>query len=108
MTRSTGPNRFSRSFDGDRLEGRIRSQEETITRMLGRTAIAAGVGFLVGAAAGVYVGESLNDYIPVLREAPPALQYAVDAGTAFVCGSVGSGVFGVVSQFYGFMRVTRR
>ncbi|MFH1174840.1 MAG: hypothetical protein V1725_06920 [archaeon] len=51
-----------------------------------------GVCGLAGLVGGWYVGDALNDYVTVLKEAPGAIHYAVDIGCSLVGGSVGIGV----------------
>ena len=60
--------------------------------------IGIGLGFAAGVAGGIYLGQSFNDYFEVLKQAPPAIRYAVDAGSAFACGSVGAGIGGIIPQ----------
>ncbi len=70
-----------------------------------RTMIFAGIGGLAGATAGVYLGNELNNYVDALKQAPSALQYAVDAVGAFVLGSAGAGIGGVVGQITGAYKI---
>ncbi|MBI5064726.1 hypothetical protein HZA97_00690 [Candidatus Woesearchaeota archaeon] len=67
--------------------------------------IGAGVGLVVGIAGGIYLGESINDYVEALKQAPKAIQYAVDAGSAFLCGSAGAGVGAAIGQLPGLYRM---
>lgn len=60
--------------------------------------IGAGVGFVVGAVGGIYLGESINDYVEVLKQAPAAIQYGVDVASALVCGGVGASIVGALAQ----------
>jgi len=52
--------------------------------------IGAGLGFILGAVIGIAAGESLNEYIGFLKEAPRTFQYAVDGGLALICGFTGT------------------
>lgn len=76
----------------------------TMKRTVGAAFVGAGIGFVAGATGGVFVGEALNDYAEVLKEAPKALQYAVDVGSALVCGFVGAGIGGTIAKIPGMYK----
>ncbi|MBI4919337.1 hypothetical protein HY837_05360 [archaeon] len=74
-----------------------------------RSTVKAGfIGAGVGIAGGIYLGESINDYVEALKQAPTAIRYAVDAGSAIVCGSVGAGIGATIGQLPGMYRMFKQ
>ncbi len=59
--------------------------------------IGAGFGCAVGIAGGIFLGESINDYFEVLKQAPTAIQYGVDTIAAVICGEVGVSIGGTIA-----------
>jgi len=70
--------------------------------------IGAGVGFAVGAVGGIYLGESINDYVEVLKQAPVAIKYAVDGASAIICGGVGASIGGSLAQIPGMYKLLKK
>jgi len=71
---------------------------ETINRIVKVGLIGGAIGLTAGIAGGVYVGESINDYVEFLKQAHPVVQYAVDAASAVACGVVGARIGRSIAQ----------
>jgi hypothetical protein len=67
-----------------------------------------GAGFVAGVVGGIFLGESINDYFEVLKQAPIAIHYAVDAASAVVCGVVGAGTAGTIALLPGVYKHIKR
>jgi len=70
--------------------------------------IGAGLGLVAGIAGGIYVGESINGYAEILKQAPHAVQYGVDGICAVVGGSFIAGIGAFVAQIPGIYRLSQR
>ena len=66
--------------------------------------IGAGVGLVAGAIPGIYVGESINDYVEVFKQAPAAIQYAVDLASATLVGGIGAAIGGSLAMIPGMYK----
>ena len=70
--------------------------------------IGAGIGFAAGASGGIYLGESVNEYVEVLKQAPVAIRYAVDGVFTIVVGGVGAGIGRTIAQLPGMYKIFKR
>jgi len=70
-------------------------------------ALVFGACMTAGAVGGVFFGEACNHYFPVLKEAPAAIKYAVDGGSAFVGAEVGAVVGGLAALVATAIKVYR-
>jgi hypothetical protein len=84
------------------------TQFNTTKRTLKAGLIGIGIGFAAGVAGGIILGESINDYVEALKQAPAIIQYAVDAASAVVVGGFGAGVGGTIAQIPGLYKIFRR
>ena len=75
---------------------RFDKTQKNMTNTVKTGLIGGAIGFVVGAVGGVYLGESLNEYITVLNQAPEAIQYAVDLVCGGVVGSAGAGLVSTI------------
>lgn len=89
---------FDRDFD---------KQFSTLKKTAKKGFIGGGVGFIVGAVGGVWLGESINDYVEFLKQAPIAIQYAVDFGSAVGCGGIGAGIGASLAQAKGLYKLLK-
>lgn len=82
----------------DDLDGHLRERMEegsrTMTKAVKGTWIAAGIGAIVGAVGGLWLGNSINDYFDVLKNAPAAIRYAVDGACMLGVGGGGASLLG--------------
>ena len=92
-----------RSFDLSDFEKDIR----VIDRAVRRAAIGAKIGFVAGAVGGVFLGESINDYVEALSQTSYTIQYAVDALSAVACGLLAAPVVGGIAALFDPYRSSR-
>jgi len=61
-------------------------------------AIGVGAGLAVGIPWGIYSGEFLCNNVELLKQAPDAIRYIVDAGAAGLLGSFCAGIGGILTE----------
>lgn len=88
--------------------GNFDDQFNTTKRTVKAGFIGVGVGLVAGVVGGIYLGESINDYVEVLKQAPTGIQYAVDGVSAIVVGSVGAGICGTIAQLPGIYKIFKK
>lgn len=71
------------------------------------TLVGVSVGLIAGVVGGVVLGESVNNYVELLNQAPKAIQYVVDIGCAVVGGGAGVFVGGVIGQIPSVYKISR-
>ena len=77
---------------------------EAMGRSLKRTLVSMVLGGIVGIAGGIFVGEKINDYFEILKQAPSVIQYGVDGLCSVSCGIIGGAVAGTASHMYAIYR----
>lgn len=51
--------------------------------------IALGVSMVAGGSFGMYVGDTINEYVELLRQAPPEINFHVNVATTYFWGKAG-------------------
>jgi len=97
-----------KDLEFDDFDKEIEEQGDLIRKTIKSGFIGAGIGALIGGAGGVYVGESLNDYIEVLKQAPATIKYAVDIGCGLVGAVTVATIGGSVSQYPTLYKIFKR
>ena len=89
-----------------REKGHFTDGFEEMGRSLKRTLVSMVIGGVAGAVAGVFIGEKVNDYFEILKQAPTAIQYGIDGVFALSCGTMGGAVVGAASHMYSLYKYT--